>query len=203
MKLILLERVEDLGQMGELVTVKNGYARNYLLPRKKALRATKSNIEMFEARKAQLEADNLKKRQEAEQVAVKMDGLTITMIRQASEAGQMYGSVSTRDIADAVTEAGYTIIKTQVKLNESFKMLGLFETKIFLHPEVGVLVTVNIARSEDEAAVQLKRGGALIMTNQDFEDEFEDEIEEVGEVAEATEEAEKKIEEKTEESEAA
>lgn len=163
MQVILLERVENLGQMGDTVTVKPGYARNFLLPRKKALRATQDNIAFFEGQKKQLEAENLKKKKDAEAVAKKMgDDLAVTLVRQAAEVGKLYGSVSARDVADAVTAAGTSVARQQVELNESIKMLGLYTARVTLHPEVIVDVTVNVARSEEEAKIQLERGAALI-----------------------------------------
>ena len=162
MEIILLERVENLGQMGDLVTVKPGYARNFLLPKGKAIRATAENREKFDADRAQLEAENLAKKGEADKVAEKMEGLTVQLIRAASEMGQLYGSASSRDIAQAVTEGGFTITKSQVDLNNAIKTLGLFPVRIILHPEVSVEVTVNIARSADEAAEQQRLGRAII-----------------------------------------
>ena len=162
MEIILLERVENLGQMGDLVTVKPGYARNFLLPKGKAIRATAENREKFDADRAQLEADNLAKKGEAEKVAEKMNGLTVQLIRAASEMGQLYGSASSRDIAQAVSESGFTIVKTQVDLNTAIKTLGLFPVRLVLHPEVSVEVTVNIARSVDEAEEQQRLGRAII-----------------------------------------
>lgn len=161
-EVILLERIENLGQMGETVKVKPGYARNYLLPEKKALRATKDNIAYFETMRKTLEAQNLKKKQEAEKVAKTIDGLKVVIIRQAAEGGQLYGSVASRDIVEAVTEAGVKIERHQIQLNQNFKMIGLFPVDVALHPEVKVQVTINIARSEDEAAVQEKTGKALV-----------------------------------------
>ncbi|NNE86360.1 MAG: 50S ribosomal protein L9 [Alphaproteobacteria bacterium] len=161
MEVILLERIEKLGQMGEIVTVKTGYARNFLLPQKKAMRATSSNKAVFETQRSQLEAENLKRRQEAESVAGKVDGVDVTIIRQAGDSGQLYGSVSARDIADAVTESGVTVNRTQIVLNRPIKALGIYETRVALHPEVSVNVTVNIARTEEEAKLQLERGGAI------------------------------------------
>ncbi len=154
MDVILLERIETLGQMGEVVKVKPGYARNFLLPQKKALRATKDNLAYFESQRAQLEAQNLKRRQDAEGVSGKMTNVTVVILRQAGETGQLYGSVSPRDIADAVTAAGYTIDRRQVLLDQAIKTLGLFKTRVALHPEVFVNVTVNVAQSEEEAAMQ-------------------------------------------------
>ena len=162
MDIILLERIENLGQMGDLVTVKPGYARNYLLPQGKALRATAENKARFETERAQLEAENLARKSEAEAMAKKMEGLSITLIRAASEMGQLYGSASSRDIANAVSEAGFTISRNQVDLNTSMKTLGLFDVRVNLHPEVAVEIKVNIARSEDEAAEQLRLGRAII-----------------------------------------
>ncbi len=161
MQIILLERIEKLGQMGDLVNVKPGYARNYLLPQGKALRANKANMERFESERAQREADNLTKRSEAEAEAKKMDGLAVNMVRAASEMGQLFGSVTSRDIAEAVTEAGFTINRSQVVMDRAIKTLGLTDTRIRLHPEVSVSVTVNIARSLAEAETQLKTGVAV------------------------------------------
>ena len=162
MEIILLERVENLGQMGDLVTVKPGYARNFLLPKGKAIRATAENRAKFDADRAQLEAENLAKRGEAEKVAEKMEGLTVQLIRAASEMGQLYGSATSRDIAEAITNAGFTVAKTQVDLNNAIKTLGLFEVRVVLHPEVSLDLTVNIARSADEAAEQQRLGRAII-----------------------------------------
>ena len=162
MEVILLERIEKLGQMGDLVTVKPGYARNFLLPQGKALRATEANKKRFETDRAQLEAENLARKGEAAQVAAKMEGMSVTLIRAASEMGQLYGSASSRDIADRIIDAGVTITRNQVDLNTAIKTLGLFPIRIVLHPEVSVDVTVNIARSEDEAAEQRRLGRAII-----------------------------------------
>ena len=161
MQIILLERIEKLGQMGDLVNVKPGYARNYLLPQGKALRANKANMERFESERAQREADNLTKRSEAETEAKKMEGLAVNMVRAASEMGQLFGSVTSRDIAEAVSEAGFTINRSQVIMDRSIKTLGLTDTRIRLHPEVSVSVIVNIARSLAEAETQLKTGVAV------------------------------------------
>lgn len=165
MQIILLERVENLGQMGDVVTVKPGYARNFLLPRQKALRATKENIAFFDTQKKVLEADNIKKREEAEKVAKKADGITAAIIRQASEAGQLYGSVTARDIADAITAKGVKVDRAQVRMDRAYKLLGLYPVKIALHPEVTVTATINIARSAEEAKIQEEKGEALIMKN--------------------------------------
>ncbi|MEQ8248437.1 MAG: 50S ribosomal protein L9 [Alphaproteobacteria bacterium] len=154
MEVILLERVEKLGQMGDVVRVKPGFARNYLLPKNKALRSTAENRKLFEAQKAQLETNNLEQKKEAEAVAAKMDGLSVVILRQASESGQLYGSVNSRDIAQAVTEAGFTLDRHQVQLQATIKHLGLSAAPIRLHPEVSVEVTINVARSADEATAQ-------------------------------------------------
>ncbi len=151
MEVILLERIEKLGQMGEVVKVKPGYARNFLLPQKKALRASKDNLAYFEKQRAQLEAVNLKRREEAETVAEKMDGLKVLMVRQAGEGGQLYGSVSGRDVADAIKEAGFTVERRQVNLDTPIKTLGAYPIRVSLHPEVSVTVTITVARSQEEA----------------------------------------------------
>ncbi|MDE2165801.1 MAG: 50S ribosomal protein L9 [Alphaproteobacteria bacterium] len=156
MEVILLERVEKLGQMGQVVKVRPGFARNYLLPQKKALRATKENLAIFDKQRAQLEAANLARRSDAEQVAQKLSGLSVVVIRQAGESGQLYGSVTARDIAQAVTEAGFTISKAQVTLDKAIKTLGLYPMRVRLHPEVAVQVTVNVAQSPEEAEMQAK-----------------------------------------------
>ena len=161
MQIILLERIEKLGQMGDLVNVKTGYARNFLIPQGKALRANKSNMERFEAERAQREASNLALRKDAETEAAKMQDLAVSMVRAASEMGQLFGSVTSRDIAEAVTEAGFTITRNQVIMDRSIKTLGLTETRIRLHPEVSITVVVNIARSLAEAETQLKTGVAV------------------------------------------
>jgi large subunit ribosomal protein L9 len=153
---ILLERVENLGQMGQVVKVRPGFARNFLLPQKKAMRATKNNLAYFEQQRAQLEAQNLTRKSEAEQVAGKLEGLKVVIIRQAGESGQLYGSVSARDLSDAVTAAGFTIARGQVVLDKPIKTLGLFALKVVLHPEVTVQVTANVAQSAEEAEMQAK-----------------------------------------------
>lgn len=173
MEIILLERIEKLGQMGDVVTVKTGYARNYLLPLKKALRASKESLAYFETQKAQLEAQNLQRKDEAASVATSMEGMAVTLIRQAGDTGQLYGSVSSRDISDAVTEAGSTIDRRQVLLEKPIKELGLHEIRLALHPEVSVGVTVNVARSEDEAAAQA-RGENVLARDDGFEFDDED-----------------------------
>ena len=170
MQIILLERVEKLGQMGDLVNVKPGYARNYLLPQGKALRANKANLERFESERAQREADNLEQRKDAEVEATKMNGLAVNMVRAASEMGQLFGSVTSRDIAEAVTEAGFTITRDQVVLDKSIKTLGLTDVRVRLHPEVSVAIVVNIARTLEEAETQLKTGSAVTGDTDDAED---------------------------------
>ncbi len=163
-KLVLLQRVENLGNLGDVVTVKPGYARNFLLPQKKALRATKENIAHFEARRKNLEADNDKRRKDAEKLAKKLDGIKVPLIRQASEGGQLFGSVTARDIANEITkESGETVERQMVIVNQNFKLLGLFAVDVMLHPEVKISVVVNIARSAEEAALQAKMGKALIV----------------------------------------
>lgn len=154
MEVILLERIERLGQMGDVVTVKAGFARNYLLPKGKALRATKGNIERFETERVELEGRNLARRQEAEAVAEKMQGVKVVLVRQASDTGQLYGSVTARDIADSLVEAGYRVTRQQVTLNRPIKTLGIHPVRVVLHPEVGISVDCNVARSEAEAEQQ-------------------------------------------------
>lgn len=161
-EVILLERVDGLGPMGQVAKVKPGFARNYLLPKKKALRATKANLELFEKQRAELEVKNAAQRATAEAQAAKMDNLKLVIIRQASETGQLYGSVSTRDAADAAKEAGHNVDRHQVHIDTPIKALGLFPIKVRLHPEVTVKVTLNIARSADEAAIQAEKGVALL-----------------------------------------
>jgi len=154
MDVILLQRVAKLGQMGEVVSVKEGYARNFLLPQKKAMRASKANIEAFEDQKAQLEANNLETRQEAENMAAKLDGQQFVVIRSASDAGSLYGSVSTRDAADVATAEGFTVDRKQVSLTAPIKYLGLHSVTVTLHPEVEAQITLNVARSPEEAELQ-------------------------------------------------
>ena len=154
MQVILLERVEKLGQMGDVVLVRPGYARNFLLPQKKALRATKENLERFEKQRAQLEATNLTLRTEAEIVAKKIDGTSVVLVRQAGESGQLFGSVTARDIAEAVGAAGFTVAHRQIRIERPIKTLGMVKVRVMLHPEVAATVTVNVAKSEEEAQVQ-------------------------------------------------
>lgn len=151
MEVILLERIEKLGQMGDVVKVKPGFARNFLLPQKKALRANKDNLSFFNNQRAQLEAINLKRRDEAQAVAGKMEGLKVLMVRQAGEGGQLYGSVSGRDLAEAIKASGYTVERSQVNLDHPIKTLGSYPVRVSLHPEVSVTVTITVARSQEEA----------------------------------------------------
>lgn len=166
MEVILLERIEKLGQMGDVVVVKPGYARNYLLPQKKALPATDGNKAEFEQRRAQLEAENLEHKKEADAVAEKMEGTFIAMVRQAGEAGQLYGSVNARDIADGLADAGFTVNRNQIRLAQPIKSVGLHSVLVSLHPEVAVAVTANVARSEDEADVQERTGEAVVASEE-------------------------------------
>ena len=163
MQVILLERVESLGNLGDVVSVKPGFARNFLIPQSKALRATKDNIAYFEARKKDIEKQNETKKKDAEKLAGSFKGLTVSLIRLASEDGSLYGSVSSRDIAEAVAKGSkLEVTRSMVVMNQNYKHLGLYPVTIALHPEVKVDVTVNIARSEEEAKIQLKTGKALI-----------------------------------------
>lgn len=154
MDVILLERVAKLGQMGDVVSVKDGYARNYLLPQRKAMRANDNNLKAFEAQKAQLEARNLETKKEAEDLAARLGGQQFVVIRSASDSGALYGSVTTRDAADAATDAGFSIDRKQVALTAPIKELGLHVVSVVLHPEVDVTITLNVARSTEEAELQ-------------------------------------------------
>jgi large subunit ribosomal protein L9 len=183
MEVILLERIEKLGQMGDVVNVRPGFARNYLLPHKKAVTANEESRKQFEAKRAQLEAQNLERRKDAEQVAKKLDGLFVVMIRQAGDAGQLYGSVNARDIATAVTEAGFTLERRQINLDQPIKTLGLTPVRVALHPEVFVTVTANVARSAEEAKIQEDTGEAVVRTDDD------DEADETPEASTATADA--------------
>lgn len=156
MQVILLERVARLGQMGEEVKVKDGFARNYLLPKGKALRANDANRQKFEGQRVQLEARDLERKTEAQGVADKLDGKTFVVVRAAGETGQLYGSVSTRDIADILTEEGFSVARNQVELNQPIKAIGLINVALALHPEVDVTITLNVARSTDEAERQAR-----------------------------------------------
>lgn len=153
-EVILLQRVEKLGQMGDVVKVKPGYARNFLLPKGKAIRATANNRERFERERSQLEAQNIKRREEAERLFERVQGLSVVIIRQAGESGSLYGSVTARDISDAVTKEGLSITRQQVEIHHPIKMLGLYQVSVQLHPEVHLNVTVNVARSSEEAERQ-------------------------------------------------
>ena len=202
MQIILLERVEKLGQLGDVVTVKPGYARNYLLPTGKALRANKANLEKFEAERADREARNADAKSAAESKAKAMDGLTVALVRAASEMGQLFGSVSSRDIADAVAAAGHELDKRQVNMDKSIKTLGLFPIRVSLHAEVDAIVTVNVARSLEEAETQAKTGQAVVARDDD-EDEVEAEtVAEVNESADEAAEAAESAEADTQEDEA-
>ncbi len=153
-ELILLQRVENLGQMGDVVRVKPGYARNFLLPQKKAVRASKDNVARFDEQRVQLEALNIKKREEAERVAERVSGLKVVIIRQAGESGSLYGSVTTRDVADGATEAGLSVSRSQVVLPHPIKSVGLTDVRVILHPEVSIRISVNVARSVEESDKQ-------------------------------------------------
>jgi len=201
MEIILLERIERLGQMGDVVTVKDGFARNFLLPQGKALRANKTNRAQFETQRVQLEADNLENQKEAQSVADKIDGSQYTIIRQAGESGQLYGSVSTRDIATLMIDDGATITRNQVVLDRPIKLLGLHDVRIVLHPEVSLGVVVNVARTQEEAERQA-RGEDVTADNFDDDDDslateeiFEDE-------EQAKEAADELVEDASEEEEA-
>lgn len=169
MQVILLQRIGSLGQMGDVVTVKNGYARNFLLPQKKALRATKENLAHFETQRAQLEATNLEHKKEAEAVAGKLEGKVFTAIRSAGDTGQLYGSVSTRDIAEAITAGGFTVDRRQIVLDRPIKTLGLHDATVALHPEVLVKVTLNVARSEEEAEKQARGEDVTVIKDEALE----------------------------------
>ena len=203
MEVILLERIEKLGQMGDVVNVKPGYARNYLLPRKKALRASEASRAVFQEQRAQLEAENIKNRQEAEGIATEVNGRTIIIVRQASDSDQLYGSVTTRDIANGITESGVTIDRRQVILPNPIKTVGMHSVRIDLHPEVTTEIVANIARSEEEAEMQARgervnRDGDVIDIAEEeaaleaeavFEESAEPDVEAVAADAEASEDA--------------
>jgi large subunit ribosomal protein L9 len=169
MQVILLERVEKLGQMGDEVRVRDGFARNFLLPKKKALRATKANREYFQGQKAHLEANNLRLKGEAEKAGQKLDGQKFVLIRQAGDRGQLYGSVSPRDVADAMEKSGFKVDRHQIQISQAIKAIGLFTIPVVLHPEVKVNVTINVARSEDEAAA-LARGEDVLAEKTEAEE---------------------------------
>lgn len=169
MEVILLERVEKLGLMGDVVNVKPGYARNYLLPKNKAISATATNKEQFENKRNEYEATNLETKNEAENIGKKLDGNLVTMVRQAGENGNLYGSVNARDVADGLVEIGYNVNRSQISLERPIKTVGLHPIKVALHPEVVVTVTANVARSEDEAKLQEKTGEAIIAAESETE----------------------------------
>jgi large subunit ribosomal protein L9 len=171
MEVVLLERVAKLGQMGDVVTVKDGYARNFLLPTGKALRANKANLAQFESQKAQLEADNLERKQDAEAVKAKMDNQSVIIIRQSGDTGQLYGSVNSRDIATALTESGFSVARNQVVLDTPIKVLGMYGIRIVLHPEVDSLIQVNVARTQEEAERQAR--GEVVTGNNAQDEAFE------------------------------
>lgn len=183
MQVVLLERIAKLGQMGDIVTVKDGYARNFLLPQGKALRANKQNMERFESERAQLEADNLKLKTEAEAVKAKMDGESVIIIRQSSETGQLYGSVNTRDIATSYTEAGFSLNKSQIILDAPIKELGIYDISVSLHPEVEANVKINVARTEEEAELQARGESVTIEAEEEETVEIEEVFEEGVEVS--------------------
>ncbi|HWV52261.1 50S ribosomal protein L9 [Pseudorhodoplanes sp.] len=172
MEVILLERVAKLGQMGETVRVKDGFARNFLLPKGKALRATKANKERFEGMRKELEAKNLENRSEAQKIADKLNGQSFVALRQASESGQLYGSVSARDIADLVTEGGFSISRSQVALNAPIKTIGQHRVEVSLHPEVEVNVSIIVARNAEEAE-RVKRGEDVTVRRDEADEEQE------------------------------
>lgn len=167
MQIVLLERVEHLGNLGDVVDVKPGYARNYLLPRAKALRATKDNLAVFEKRKAELATVNDARKADAEKGGKKLDGQSFVLIRQASEGGQLYGSVTNRDVAEALVSGQHSVARNQVRLINPIKTLGLFQVPVVLHPDVVVNVTVNIARSQADAETQAKTGKAVLSSDED------------------------------------
>ncbi|WP_320141983.1 50S ribosomal protein L9 [uncultured Cohaesibacter sp.] len=205
MELILLERVAKLGQMGDIVTVRTGYARNFLLPQGKAIRASEANKKRFEAERAQLEARNLEAKSEAEALKERIGDKTVIVIRAASETGQLYGSVSPRDLSDALSEDGVSLTRSQISLDRPIKTIGMHAVTVILHPEVELIVTANVARSQDEAERQAA-GEDLSQTERDEAFEFEEDLEldeelleeiEGEEEAEASEEvAEEEAEEK-------
>jgi large subunit ribosomal protein L9 len=168
MDLILLERIENLGNMGDVVKVRPGYARNYLLPQKKALRATKENRDYFESRRIELETANAAKRSVAETLSTDVDGVSVIIVRQASESGQLYGSVRPKDIADALAEKGASVDRSQVRLNDPIKTIGMHRVRVALHPEVVVEITANVARSPEEAELQAQ-GKSLVTESREAE----------------------------------
>ena len=202
MQVILLERIGKLGQMGDTVTVKDGFARNYLLPQGKALRATQDNKERFEKDRSTLETRNLELKSEATSVSTKLDGQSFIAIRQAGDTGQLYGSVSTRDIADIITEAGYSVARNQVQLDKPIKVLGVHPLHVSLHPEVIVSVNVNVARSEEEAKRQARGEDVTAQDGEEGEEEEAIAVEEVFEDKELAKQAEETLEADAESEEA-
>lgn len=184
MQVILLERIHKLGHMGETVSVKPGFARNYLLPQKKALRATEANLAYFESQKAKLEADNSARKSEAEKIAKKLDGVKVVVLRSAGETGHLYGSVSARDIADAVNAAGFKITRDMVAMHQPIKTLGIFEEVVRIHPEVEVTVKLNVARNEIEAKTQWEKGIAVTASSVLAEEEAKTEAVKAAQAAE-------------------
>jgi large subunit ribosomal protein L9 len=192
MQVILLQRIGRLGQMGDIVNVRDGFARNFLLPQNKALRATEENKKVFEGRRAQLEADNLANKKEAEAVFEKLDGKSFVIIRAAGDTGQLYGSVSTRDIAAVISEGGFTVDRNQIELDHPIKSLGLTTCRVQLHPEVVSTVTLNVARSEDEAEKQARGESVSVVKDEALDIETfnpDAEAEEAPAPAEPTEES--------------
>lgn len=187
MEVILLERVAKLGQMGEIVRVRDGYARNFLLPSGKALRATKDNKSRFDSMKAQLEARNLELKSEAAKVGESLKGTEVVLVRQAGETGHLYGSVSTRDIAEALTAAGFSVERRQIVLNHPIKTIGVHEVPVTLHPEVEVSVRANVARSPEEAQRQARGEDLSVVRDDEDEDEYQEQDEAVAEADEAAE----------------
>ena len=200
MQVILLERIAKLGQMGDIVTVKAGYARNFLLPMGKALRANEENKKYFDSQKAELEARNLERKQEAEKIKEKLDGQSYVLIRSAGQTGQLYGSVSSRDITATLDENGFKVARNQVSLTSPIKVIGIHDLQVILHPEVDAKITVNVARSEDEA-VRQAAGEDLTGRESEVEEELEEETVDLAEVFENPDDVE--LEPAVEESEAA
>jgi len=192
MEVILLERVEKLGAIGDVVKVKDGFARNYLLPRKKALRANDANRKVFEANRERLVAENAARRGEAEKESKTIDGTSVTLIRQASNTGQLYGSVAVRDLVDSLEAAGHKVSKSAIVLDKPIKAIGLYEVRVALHPEVSVTIKVNVARSPEEADMQAKGVDVMAAMFEKDEAGFTEDYDpsaEPGEIAPAAEEA--------------
>jgi len=192
MQIVLLERIAKLGQMGDVVTVKDGYARNFLLPQGKALRANKSNLERFETERAQLEARNLERREEAEAVSAKLDGQNFVVIRQSGDSGQLYGSVTPRDISELLSAGGFDVSRNQVAIEQPIKNLGLHTVSITLHPEVACSVIINVARTDDEAKRQ--EAGEDVTVEPGLEEEATLQVEEVFEEGVSVEVADEVVE---------